>query len=352
MGMTKYIEITESLRREILSGRLGSKAAFPSGSSLSERFGVSRPTINRAMQDLRREGLVNTHSGRVPRLTRFAQHATGTLGMIHPGIQYGDVLSKICESLVRQGDRLGWEIVQTELSETSSSRRFAELLRVIRQFADERVAGLFLQPFDYMSNEESAARRFWSELSTCGMPVVLLDYTPLHGKGAVYDLVSMDNVRAGHDVGMSLLKRGMRRISFLLRPGSAPSVVNRMRGVASAVAESGGRWSEQRNVLACEPDDRRSVSLFAAANRPDAIICGNDIIAVRLHHTLAALGLSETIRLGGFDNQPEAAELGVTSVVQPCEDLATMALHTLLARMHNPRLPVHTILLPYREVVR
>ena len=352
MGATRYVEIVESLRREILLGKFERGVAFPSGGQLSERFGVSRPTINRVMQDLRREGLVATHSGRAPRLTRFAQHATGTLGVIHPGVQYGDVLSKICEALVRQGDRWGWDIVQLELSEISSSRRFAELLRAIRQFSDERVAGLFLQPFDYPKDEETAARRFWDELSACGMPVVLLDYTPLQGEKPVYDLVSMDNVQAGYAVGLSLLKRRVGRISFMMKPMSAPSVVNRMRGVASAVVESGGTWSEQRNVLVCEPNDHKSVSLFIEANKPAAIVCGNDIIAVRLHHTLSDIGQAEAIRLAGFDNQPEAVGCGITSVVQPCEDLATMALQTLLARMHNPELPVHTVLVPCCGVVR
>ena len=352
MGTNRYAEIVELLRREILSGKFADENSFPSGGRLAERFGVSRPTINRVMLDLRHEGLVATHPGRVPRLSRFAQHATGTLGVILPGVQYGDVLSRICESLIRLGDRQGWDIVTIELSEKSPSRRFSELMRVIRRFSEERVAGLFLQPFEYMEKERPSALRLLNELSVCNMPVVLLDHGLLCRDKVAYDLVCMDNLQAGHAIGRSLIRRGLRKIAFLLKPGSPPSALNRMRGLACAVVENGGTWSKRCNVLTCTPDDRMYVAAFAKINHPEAIVCENDSTAVCLHRVLSALGLADEIHLGGFDNQPEAAVLGITSVVQPCEEIASIALQTLLERLRNPSLPVHTVLVPDRGVVR
>ncbi len=352
MASAKHIEITERLRREILSGKFRDGGEFPSGGQLAERFGVSRPTINRVMLDLRNEGLVATGSGRLPRLTRFAQHATGTLGIIHPGFQYGDVMSRICKSLVHHGERQGWDIVLIEMVEKSPEKRLDELIRTIHRFSEERVSGLFLQPFEYLGKKSSPVRNFWKELSECNMPVVLFDYNPQRNDSCpLYDLISLDNISAGAGLGRSLIARRAKKLTFLLKPGSPPSVVNRMRGVASAVVESGKGWSEKDNVLVCEPDDIKAVSRFLRANCPDAIVCGNDMIAVRLHATLSALGRAGTVRLAGFDNQPEAAELGITSVAQPCEEIASIALQTLLARLHNPALPVHTVLVPDRGIV-
>ena len=352
MGSAKHNEITERLRREILSGKFRDGGEFPSGGQLAERFGVSRPTINRVMLDLRNEGLVATGSGRLPRLTRFAQHATGTLGIIHPGFQYGDVMSRICKSLVHHGERQGWDIVLIEMVEKSPEKRLQELIRTIRRFSEERVSGLFLQPFEYLGKKNAPVRNFWKELSECNMPVVLFDYNPQRNDGCPqYDLISMDNVSAGAGLGRYLIAGGAEKLTFLLKPGSPPSVVNRMRGVASAVVESGMCWSENDNVLVCEPDDNKAVSRFLRTRCPDAIICGNDMIAVRLHATLSALGRAGTVRLAGFDNQPQATELGITSVAQPCEEIASIALQTLLARLHNPALPVHTVLVPDRGIV-
>lgn len=215
MGLAKHNEITERLRREILSGKFKHGETFPSGGQLAERFGVSRPTINRVMLDLRNEGLVATGSGRLPRLTRFAQHATGTLGIIHPGFQYGDVMSNICKSLLRHGERQGWDIVLIEMVEKSPGKRLEELIRTVHRFAEERVSGLFLQPFEYLGNKSSPVRNFWKELSECSMPIVLFDYNPQQNDGCPqYDLISMDNVSAGAGSGRSLLARGVKNWRF------------------------------------------------------------------------------------------------------------------------------------------
>lgn len=215
MGLAKHNEITERLRREILSGKFKHGETFPSGGQLAERFGVSRPTINRVMLDLRNEGLVTTGSGKLPMLTRFAQHATGTLGIIHPGFQYGDVMSNICKSLLRHGERQGWDIVLIEMVEKSPGKRLEELIRTVHRFAEERVSGLFLQPFEYLGKKSSPVRNFWKELSECSMSIVLFDYNPQQNDGCPqYDLISMDNVSAGAGSWRSLLARGVKNWRF------------------------------------------------------------------------------------------------------------------------------------------
>ena len=57
-AMKGHKEIFEALRREILAGKYESDRRLPSEVALSQRFGVSRPTISRVTLDLKREGLV------------------------------------------------------------------------------------------------------------------------------------------------------------------------------------------------------------------------------------------------------------------------------------------------------
>ena len=351
--MNKYTEIAEQLKREILAGKFEGDSRFPTGLQLAKRFGVSRPTINRVMYALRQDGLVVTRAGASPRLTRFAEHATGTLGVIHPGCQYGDVLSEICESLVRQGERFGWDIALREMVETDPKRRLREFVDAILNFSEERVAGLFLQPFACLGGVSSDQRRVEDELSRLGIPIVLLDYDPMRQDGrVVYDLVSMDNVAAGRTIGKCLLECGFRRLAFLRKAYFPPSSADRMLGVASAVVDAGHSWSEHENVLDCEPECRKKVSRFLKTRHPDAIVCENDATAVQLHMTLRALGVEGAVRLAGFDNQREARQLGIMSVAQPCEEIASIAIQTLLMRMRNPSLPVFTALVHDCGVVR
>lgn len=57
-----YWQIVTTLREEIVSGLY--TAAVPPGADLAGRFGVSESTINRALSQLRSEGLVRTQQGR------------------------------------------------------------------------------------------------------------------------------------------------------------------------------------------------------------------------------------------------------------------------------------------------
>jgi DNA-binding LacI/PurR family transcriptional regulator len=126
-----------------------------------------------------------------------------------------------------------------------------------------------------------------------------------------------------------------------------------MRGVASAVIESGGIWSLKDNVLFAEPENRRAVAKFLRKGMPDAFVAGNDVAAAALGKTLAKMGGgAENIRLVGFDDVEVAARIGIMSVRQPLDEIAYTALQTLVSRIKTPSLPPRTILLNAELVVR
>ena len=72
--------------------------------------------------------------------------------------------------------------------------------------------------------------------------------------------------------------------------------------------------------------------------------------------TLKKLGVKipADVMLAGFDDVCEASSMkpALTSVRQPCRDIATMAFKTLLERMSAPSLPPRQILLDTTLVVR
>ena len=76
---------------------------------------------------------------------------------------------------------------------------------------------------------------------------------------------------------------------------------------------------------------------------------------MKLSKTLAKLNvrIPEDVMLAGFDDLVEAGRMkpALTSVRQPCFDLATTAFLTLLERMENPDLPPRQILLDTSLVV-
>lgn len=351
--MTKHGEIFEQLRREILAGRYADGRKLPSEMALAKRFGVSRPTISRVTLDLKREGLVVTRAGAATEISRFALNATGALGLVVPGESYAEIFSPICNNIISLAEQAGWDVIRGEVRSTDPKVRAREARRLAYQFANEHVSGVFFQPLEFLRNSASASSEIISYFDRAAIPVVLLDYDivpPPERSG--YDLVGIDNVGAGLSVGRALLSAGARRIAFLVRPEAAPTVTDRMRGVACAVIEAGGSWTMEGNVLRCEPENRRAIVRFLNAHAPDAIVSGNDLAATRLKHTLERVGGGAAmIRLAGFDDVAAAESLGLVTVRQPCEALAEVALQTLLSRIHTPRMPVRTILLAAPLVV-
>ena len=61
----KYLEIAQTLRREILEGKFEDRDRFPSEEALARRFGASRPTVERALRELKRAGLLEARAGLV-----------------------------------------------------------------------------------------------------------------------------------------------------------------------------------------------------------------------------------------------------------------------------------------------
>ena len=154
-------------------------------------------------------------------------------------------------------------------------------------------------------------------------------------------------------LGGHLVEAGARRICFLVHRRCAASVRLRSSGVLSAAGDKPGvrAW-----VLCAEPDESTEIRKLLSKEKPDAIVCGNDKTAARLRQTLARLGkrVPEDVMLAGFDDVQIAFIMTpqLTTVHQPCEDIAEAAFSALLERMRRPNIPPREIFLPARLVVR
>src|SRR5690242_13643251 len=59
----KYLRVLNTLRQRIEDGTYGPGAALPSESQLGTEFGVSRPTVLRALAILRQDGWIESRQG-------------------------------------------------------------------------------------------------------------------------------------------------------------------------------------------------------------------------------------------------------------------------------------------------
>jgi DNA-binding LacI/PurR family transcriptional regulator len=219
----------------------------------------------------------------------------------------------------------------------------------------KKVSGVFFAPLELTPQKDAINRSVADALGRAGIAVVLLDRDLVSYPGrSRYDLVGIDNRRAGYVITSHLIRSGCRRLMFIGRPGSAPTVDARIAGYREALANS-PRGIEP-SVSRIEPQDQKQVKAMLSKHRPDGIVCANDFTAGHLLKTLTELGVSVPggVRLAGIDDVKYASLLSVplTTIHQPCPEMGTAAVGTMLERLRNPTLPARDILLNFHLVIR
>ena len=152
-----------------------------------------------------------------------------------------------------------------------------------------------------------------------------------------------------------LIKLGCHRLAFAARPLSAATVDARITGVREALTRH--RLEMPPDLVQIgDPQDAKFVRSLIAARSWDAIICANDFTAAQLLRSCEQnnFRVPRDIRIVGFDDAKYVTLVGVplTTIQQPCPDIALTAFRAMLARIAEPTLPVRTLLLTPNLVVR
>lgn len=350
----KWVEIFERLQKELREGVYPQGVPLPSEESLVRTFGVSRITAVRAMEELRKRGLVWRKRGSGTFATKIARSESGRIGLIMPSLSFGEIFPQICQALTRFAQQDGYSLVLGDISSARPDKRAHEACEVARRFVEEGVVGVILQPLAFLRTPERVTKEILTLFSDSDIPVVLIDRDVEAGGSVLpHDFVGIDNLNAGRALGAHLLEQGAKRVHFLMRPNCASVIRDRYDGVMSALGER----MPKKSIIVAEPNDRTALKpWFEKKSRPDAVVCESDYVAAQLNNTLASFGFSvpNDVMLAGFDDVRCAvsATPNLTTVRQPCEDIARMAYQVLRERLRDAALPSRRILLPAPLVIR
>ena len=343
-----YGKIAKVLCDEIRAGAYVAGAPFLSLTAIMKRFGISRPCAAKSLAELKRLGLVETRKGSGTRVMNR------TVGVAIPGIADSEFFRAIMDGIVANCKKRGMDLFAGEFFPKNHRLRAREAERLARHFAERKVAGVIMQPIGFNADAAKINRAIASILNDAKIPVVLIDYdiVPPPNRSR-HDLVAINNFESGRRIAAHLLSVGAKRVACLLRRLSAESVWTRYAGVDDALMRTKGRPAFR---IEAEPDDAKAVAAGLKKHRPDAIVCSNDIAAAKLMETLKSLNvrIPEDVMVAGFDDVKLAAECnpGLTTIHQPCFELASAAFQTLIGRIENPDLPPREILLDAPLVVR
>ncbi|MGH7975455.1 MAG: GntR family transcriptional regulator [Limisphaerales bacterium] len=356
----KHREISRYLSGGIVGGKYASGARLPSEAQLVKQFGVSRPTVGRALRDLESDGLIERRagSGTFVRSATAQRNQTRIFGLLVPGLASTEIFQIICgeiASLARVHDfGLLWGGSTNPREDTDESLDHAKEL--CQQFIARKISGIFFAPAELQPGQEEANRELAESFREVGIPVVLIDRDMVdYPRRSDFDLVGLDNMGSGYLVGEHLIKLGCKRIYFVARPLSAPTVDARVAGIREAFVRH--RIEPMANWIRYgPPDDLKFVRSLTAGHQADAIICANDFTAAVLLRSMESIGVKapRDIRVVGFDDVKYATLVSppLTTIHQPCRDIAMIAFKIMIERLAEPSLPARSVYLTPNLVVR
>lgn len=207
-----------------------------------------------------------------------------------------------------------------------SSREEQNLDLLVQQ----RVHGIMITPVDERNPRlESLVQR--------GVPVVYVDR--ISGDRPCCWLAT-DDLAGGRLAGDHLIERGHRRIAFVGDESISRQVGDRYRGLLAAARAAGLPESAVELIPAPAWKIREGRAVGRALverrpeDRPTAVFCANDMLALGLLQELVLQGIRvpEDIAIVGFDDieWAGAATVPLSSVRQPREELGRTAVRMIL----------------------
>lgn len=319
---------------------------------VATRAGVSVATVSRALRGLPHVSPTTRERVRQiateldyranPHASRLAAGRSGTVGIALPVLNswfYANVLAGV-EAVVSE-DRLDLHLV-TVGGPAATDRLAAALPALSKQVDGLIVVDVFMPD--------------GGVLAEGGLPVVTLGLDT-----GSYDSVTIDNLAAADEAVTHLLELGHRQIAFI---GGAvgesrqtESAELRRQGMARALERFGVEDASELHVagaFSVKGGREAMERLLAGTPRPSAVFCASDEMAIGAMAAVRDAGLSVPgdVSVVGFDDQPTAEAIGLTTVRQPVSAMAARAAALLLDRLDGGEGPARHVEMETRLQVR
>ncbi|MCS7082036.1 MAG: LacI family transcriptional regulator [Bacteroidetes bacterium] len=176
---------------------------------------------------------------------------------------------------------------------------------------------------------------FVEQVEAAGLPLVLIDFEVGQRPAVV-----IDNVGGARAAVQHLFARGHRRVAFVGADMSHPSIAGRLDGYRLAFSAAGLAFEPDWIIAAPDREPTRATGLelgrrlLALPERPSAVFCANDALALGVLDAAeeAGLRLPQELAVVGFDDVDGAASARppLTTVRVFKEQLGELALRYLL----------------------
>lgn len=335
-----YLQVIKAIKDEIRKGNFKPNEKIYTQKELCARFKVSNITINKAMDELVREGLL------------YRRRAKGTFVAEKKEQEKSFVIGLVINNIANPFFARLAKVIQNRALEAKynvvyyANSNLIEESRSIEMLIKGRANGVVLVP-----SLDSGEGNLIVGLEARGIPLVYLNRFL---KKPESDYVIVNNIDGTTQNLKYLLSLGHRRIGFVAAAPYSRAIEERLEGYRVFVKKHhlhenvpiqiSGFLNEEGGY-----DGGRII--FSSPNRPTAIFCANDITAVGLLKAARRFQIKvpDELSVIGFDDIEVAKHLSppLTTVSQPLERMAEIAVEILMEKMKgNPRKRKEIVLAP------
>lgn len=330
-GNYKYLHIAGILRNALKDHRFSHGDKFFTEESLSSQYQVSRQTVRKALGLLESENLLicRQGSGTYVNKPRTVAPATMTISVIPTYISeyiFPSILRGI-EEVLKQN--------RYKLNISATNNRLKDEYSILSEIIAADVDGLIIEGTKTALPNPNLP--LYREIQQAGVPMVFVHsiYPGLHD----IVCVKMDDYAGGLQLTEYLANLGHKRIAGIFKSDDMQGI-ERYNGYLNGLQKTGLSFNDD-NVLWYTTEtfnllfyDSIGTRLLSVLKDCTAVLCYNDIIAIRLINILRTNGLSvpDDISVVSFDNSAycDLSNAPITSLEHPKERMGSIAAQKLL----------------------
>lgn len=273
---------------------------------------------------------------------QFRSQKTGNLVILVPAIA-NTFFARVISGAQRAAQAAGYRLLLCDTQGREDiERQFAELV-----YAHQADGVIQLRAYDPF------------ETATAGAVIPPIVNACEVIRDGPHPTISLDNLAAAKAMTEHLIALGHRRIGLIKGSRTSPLTLDRLAGYRKALREAGIRFDED---LVCHGDFTLkagfigALKMLAIADRPTALFCENDEMAIGALKRIREQGLRvpEDISLVGFDDIPMAnyCDPPLTTISQPAEAFGEKAVEMLIMLIDKKPIPERHVVLPFELTPR
>lgn len=336
--MPKYLQLKQEILSWLHTGKLKPNDQMPSENEIAEQFQMSRQTVRQTFGELEQEGWLYRMQGKGTFVSTPQTQKSRDVQTI--GILTTYISDYIFPHIVRGAESAlrarGYRLL---LSSTDNDKEKEK--ESLDMMMSQPLSGLIIEPTK--SAEGNPNLSYYLSLDYQHIPYLMINerYPEMNCPSLV-----VDDEEGGFKAAQHLIELGHRRIAGFFKTDDLQGV-NRLKGFIRAhhhyqiplLPEFVIHYSTEEKRH--KPYVSATAMLAQADERPTALVCYNDEIAIHLLEAVRTIGLQvpQDISLVGFDDSSlaTATEVKLTTLAHPKTEMGVDAAEILIDMIQNKR---------------